>query len=129
MTGVAGLLIKLGVRLVVFGLVFFLATKKNKKVVVSTRWALPLIALVFAVLNTGLYWMLKPILNLATLGAVGFAMPLLINGALLVGTVKIFERKKWLQIQGVFAMIWMAAFLTLAHALLYVGLDYIPSRV
>jgi len=129
MTGVTGLLIELGVRLVVFGLVFWIATRRNPKVVVSTKWALPLIALVFAVLNTGLYWLLKPILNVATLGAFGFVMPLIINALLLVGTVKIFARKKWFEVRGVLTTLWMAAFLTLAHGALYLGLDYIPSRL
>lgn len=124
-----GLLIELGVRLVVFGLVFWIATRRNPKVVVSTKWALPLIALVFAVLNTGLYWLLKPILNVATLGAFGFVMPLIINALLLVGTVKIFARKKWFEVRGVLTTLWMAAFLTLAHGALYLGLDYIPSRL
>ena len=128
MTGATGLLIKLGVRLVVFGLVFFIATRKNERVVVSKKWALPLIALVFAVLNTGLYWVLKPILNLASLGMLGFVMPLIINGALLIGTEKIFAKKKWLEIQGVMATVWMAVFLTLAHGALYLGLDYFPAR-
>jgi len=128
MTGVTGLLIKLGVRLVVFGLVFWIATRRNPKIVVSKKWALPLIALVFAVLNTGLYWVLKPILNLASLGAFGFVMPLVVNALLLVGTVKIFERRKWFEVQGVLATLWLAAFLTLAHGALYVGLDYLPTR-
>lgn len=128
MTGATGLLIKLGVRLVVFGLVFFIATRKNERVVVSKKWALPLIALVFAVLNTGLYWVLAPILNLASLGMLGFVMPLIINGALLIGTEKIFAKKKWLEIQGVMATVWMAVFLTLAHGALYLGLDYFPAR-
>lgn len=129
MTGATAVLIKLGVRLVVFGLVFFVATRKNPKVIVAKKRMLPLIALVFAVLNTGLYWLLKPILNLATMGAAGFLMPFVINLALLVGTVKIFERKKWLEVQGLMTTLWLSAFLTLAHGLLYLGLDYLPARV
>ncbi|MGE0402488.1 MAG: hypothetical protein AB7T06_37650 [Kofleriaceae bacterium] len=128
MTGATGILIKLGVRLVVFGLVFFIATRKNPKVVVPKKWMLPLIAAVFAVLNTGLYWALKPILNLATMGAAGFVMPFVINLALLIGTVKIFEKKKWLEVQGLMTTLWLSAFLTIAHGLLYVGLDYLPAH-
>ncbi|MFN0251132.1 MAG: phage holin family protein [Kofleriaceae bacterium] len=127
MTGAIGILIKLGVRLVVFGLVFFIATRKNPKVVVAKKRTLPLIALVFAILNTGLYWVLKPILNLATMGIAAFLMPFLINLALLVGTVKIFEKKKWLEVQGFMTTLWLSAFLTLAHGLLYLGLDYLPK--
>lgn len=128
MSGGTAILIKLGVRLVVFGLVFFIATRKNPKVVVSKKRVLPLIALVFAVLNTGLYWLLAPILNVATLGAAGFLMPFVVNMVLLIGTVKIFSRWKWFEIQGVMTTLWMAAFLTLAHGALWLGLDYFPAR-
>lgn len=128
MSGGTAILIKLGVRLVVFGLVFFIATRKNPKVVVSKKRVLPLIALVFAVLNTALYWLLAPILNVATLGAAGFLMPFVVNMVLLIGTVKIFSRWKWFEIQGVMTTLWMAAFLTLAHGALWLGLDYFPAR-
>lgn len=128
-------LIKLAIRLVVFGVVFFLAARKNPKVVIHNKWATPLIALVFALLNTGVYWLLTPILNLATLGAMGFIMPFVVNMVFLLGTVKVFEKlnekrksdKKWIEIQGLMATLWMAAFLTLAHGALYLGLDYFPN--
>jgi len=128
MSGGTEILIKLGVRLVVFGLVFFIATRKNPKVIVTKKRMLPVIALVFAVLNTALYWLLAPLLNVATLGAAGFLMPFVVNMVLLVGTVKIFERWKWFQIEGLMTTLWMAAFLTLAHGALYLGLDYFPAR-
>jgi Mycobacterial 4 TMS phage holin, superfamily IV len=129
-------LIKLAIRLVVFGVVFFLAAKKNPKVVIHNKWATPLIALVFALLNTGVYWLLTPILNIATLGVAGFVMPFIVNMLFLLGTVKAFEKlnekrkseKKWLEIQGLMATLWMAAFLTIAHGALYVALDYLPNR-
>ena len=73
MSPAVAILIKLGVRLVVFTGVFWFAAKKNEKVIFEKKWAPPLVALVFAILNTGLYWMLKPILNLATMGAVPMA--------------------------------------------------------
>ena len=128
MSGGTEVLIKLGVRLVVFGLVFFIATRKNPKVIVSKKRVLPLIALVFAVLNTALYWLLAPILNVATMGAAAFLMPFVVNMVLLVGTVKIFSKWKWFEIQGVLTTLWMAAFLTLAHGALWLGLDYVPTR-
>lgn len=130
-------LIKLAIRLVVFALVFFLAAKKNPKIVIHNKWATPLIALVFALLNTGVYWALRPILNLATLGVMGFIMPFVVNIIFLLGTVKVFgilnekrkseNKKAWLEIQGIMATLWMAAFLTLAHGALYLGLDYFPN--
>ena len=145
MTGATGILIELGIRLLVFGLVFYVAARRNPKVLFRTRWATPLVAFVFALLNTALYWALTPVLNLATLGAFGFLMPLVVNGLLLVGTVKIFHwvfHKKhgvadpkakdaprpWFEIQGLFALLYMAGILTLAHGALWVALDYLPSR-
>ncbi len=129
MSPLVAILIKLGVRLVVFTGVFWFAAKKNEKIVFEKKWAPPVVALVFAILNTALYWMLKPILNLATLGAVSFALPLVINGAMLVATMKIFEKKKWFRIEGVIATFWMALILTAAHAVLWVGVDYLPKHV
>jgi uncharacterized membrane protein YvlD (DUF360 family) len=129
MSPLVAVLVKLGVRLVVFTAVFWFAAKKNKKIIIEKRWATPLIALTFALMNTALYWMLKPVLNIATMGAVAFAMPLVINGALLIGTEKIFQSRKWFRIDGFFATLWMAVFLTLAHGALWVALDYIPKHV
>ena len=122
------ILLKIGIRLVVFTAVFWIAAKKNPKVVVQPRWATPIVAAIFALLNTGLYWALKPILNLATLGAVGFFMPLVVNVLLLVGTVKIVEKKAWLKIDGIIATMWMAIVLTVAHGVLWFGVDYLPTK-
>jgi uncharacterized membrane protein YvlD (DUF360 family) len=72
--------------------------------------------------------LLAPILNVATLGAAGFLMPFVVNMVLLVGTVKIFEKWKWFQVDGLMTTLWMAAFLTIAHGALYLGLDYFPAR-
>ena len=128
MTGIVGVLIKLGVRFVVFGLAFWIAARKNPKVVVPNKWATPLIAGVFAILNTLVYWALSPILNLATMGAVAFAMPLVANLVFLVITVRIFARKKWLEIQSTFTYVWMAIILTAIHGLCWLALDYIPKH-
>jgi uncharacterized membrane protein YvlD (DUF360 family) len=129
MSPLVAILIKLGVRLVVFTGVFWFAARNNKKIMFQTRWAPPLVALVFAVLNTALYWMLKPVLDIATMGAIGFALPLIINGVLLALTMRIFEKKQWFRIDGFVASLWMAVVLTLAHGLLWVGVDYIPKHV
>jgi hypothetical protein len=129
MTGVVGVLIKLGVRFVVFGLTFWIAARKNPKVVLPNKWATPLIALVFATLNTLVYWALSPILNLATMGAIGFAMPLIANMIFLLVTVRIFRAKKWFEIQGLMTTVWMAIILTAVHGLCWLGLDYIPKHV
>src|ERR1051325_6032598 len=102
MSPIVAVLIKLGLRLVVFTAVVWFGAKKNKKIIFDKKWATPVIALTFAVMNTVLYWMLKPVLNIATMGAVAFAMPLFINGGLLLGTERIFQSRKWFRIEGFF---------------------------
>ena len=130
MSPVVVLLIKLGVRLVVFTGVFWVAAWKHEKIVFEKRLALPLVGLSFAILNTALYWSLKPVMNLATFGAVGFLMPLIINGLLLAILVRIFQSKQhWFRIDSWMAMVWMAVILTAAHGLLYLGLDYMPKHL
>jgi hypothetical protein len=123
------LLIKLGVRLVVFTAVFWLIARAMKQVVIKPRWATPIVAAVFALLNTGLYWALVPILNLATLGVIGFAMPLVINILLLAVTVRIVEKKEWLKIDGLVATLKVAALLTLTHGALWFAMDYLPPKL
>jgi len=122
-------LVKLGIRLVVFTAVFVIAAKKNDKITFATRWAAPVVALVFAALNTLLYWALIPLLDLATLGAVSFAMPFLVNILLLAVTVRIFQSREWFKIDGMLATLWMATFLTLAHGVLWFALDYLPQHL
>jgi len=129
MSGATGILIKLGVRLVVFTAVFWIAAKKNPKVVFENKWATPLVALVFAVLNTALYWGLKSVLDIATLGAVGFALPFILNTALLALTVRIFQSRPWFKIDGLLATLWLSTFLTIAHGVLWFVLDYLPAHV
>jgi uncharacterized membrane protein YvlD (DUF360 family) len=121
-------LIKLGIRLVVFTAVFWIAVRKNEKVVVKPKWAVPVVATVFALLNVGLYWALRPILNLATLGAIGFVMPLVVNLVLLIATERLVAKKSWLKIDGIIATVWMAVILTVAHGVLWFGVDYLPHK-
>src|SRR6185436_7257965 len=133
---------------------FFIAARRNPKIVIPAKWATPVVALVFALLNTVLYWALLPVLDLATLGAVGFAMPLIVNLLLLWATVRFFawhklprfvvmapktddpkkkeakgEAKPLFAIDGIFAMLWMALIVTVAHGVLWFALDYIPNNV
>jgi len=143
MHGVTGILIKLLVRLVVFTLVFWIVAHRNKKIVLGTKWAAPVIGLVFAILNTALYWLLAPVANLATLGAMSFAMPLIVNAVLLYGTEYLFghakltgaadkdgktQRPRLLHIQGIVAGATLAVVLTLAHGACWLALDYLPSK-
>jgi hypothetical protein len=129
MDGVTGILIKLGARLVVFGLVFYLAARRNPKIQLPRKWATPLIALVFALMNTVLYWALTRVLNLATLNAIGFLMPFAANLVFLYATVRIFAARKWIAIEGALTYLWFAVILTAAHGLLWFGLDYLPPRL
>lgn len=122
-------LIKLAVRLVAFTLVFWFATRKNEKIQIQPRWSLPLVAGLFALFNVALYWLLRSVLNLATFNVAWFAMPLVVNLLLLIATVRVFQSKQWLKIDGVRATLWLTGVLTLAHGILYVALDYIPSKL
>ena len=114
------LLIKLAVRFGVFLLVFALAAWKMPKVRVHPKFALPLVALVFAVLNVGLYWLFKPVLNLATLGAAWLFIPFLLNGAFLWATQKLLRP---LRIEGFFTTVKLAVILTAAHGACWLVLD------
>ncbi len=129
MDGVTGILIKLGARFLVFGLVFYLAARRSPQVKLPRKWATPLIALVFAGINTALYWVLTPMLDVATLGAFGFLMPFVANLIFLYATVRIFAAKKWIEIESAWAYLWLATILTVAHGLLWFGLDYVPAKL
>lgn len=114
------ILIKLAVRFALFGLVFGFAAWKNPKIRVHPRLALPLIALCFALLNTGLYWLVKPILEVASFGMLWLFLPFAVNGVLLWVTRRVLRP---LRIEGLFAMMWLAVLLTAAHGLAWLVLD------
>ena len=123
---VTWILIKLGIRFLVFGAVFGVVTWKHKKVTVDPRCALPLIAADFALLDTGLYWLLKPILNLATLGTMAFVMPFILNGVFLYITERLVKKMRMeLRLEGLWTKIVLAGLLTIAHGVLWVALDKI----
>ena len=153
MHGVTGLLIKLGVRLVVFTGGFIAAAKYIQGVTVTRKLAYPALGFLFALLSTVFYWALSPLLDLATLNALSFAMPLVVNLVLLIATIKISNRvaeraaakapppqvKKgekpaprpqgWLRTNGFFASMWLALALTAAHGVLWFALDYLPEKM
>ena len=116
------LLIKLGIRFGVFGAVFGFAIWKNKKVVVQPKYAIPLVAAVFALINTGVYWIAKPVLNLATFGSLAFVMPFVLNTVFLYVTCRLIRP---LKIDGILTMAWLALLLTAAHGALWIVLDKI----
>jgi hypothetical protein len=118
------MLSKLAIRLVVFGAVFGFAAWKNEKVTIKPKYAVPLVALVFGLLNVGLYWLAKPVFNLATFGTLWIALPFFLNGLFLYATNRLL---KHLEIKGMLTMLWLAGLLTVAHGALYLGLDVIPA--
>lgn len=148
MDGISGFLIRLGVRVVVFGAAFLLASRKTPRVAIRAWWAIPLVASVFALLNTALYWALKPLLDLATFGMLALIMPLVVNTLLLVATVRLFgwrrvprvvgkasaepasppQRRPLFEIDGIFTTVVLAAILTVLHGALWVAFDYLPNR-
>ena len=117
MSGVTGFFIELAVRLVVFTGVFWGAALKDL-VKIDRKWARPLVALVFAVLDTVLYRLLAPVLDFAV-GA--FAMPFIGNLLLLMVTISVFARwgRKWIETDGLFSTVWVALLLTVAHGALH----------
>ena len=134
------ILVKLAVRLVAFTAVFWVATrpraaKKGDKeqtrrpprITIQPRWAIPVVGVLFAALNTLLYWLMRPVLDLATMRMFSLLMPLVINGLLLYGTARIVEKKQWLKVDGLLAGLWLALALTGAHGVLWLTLDYLPG--
>ena len=135
------MLIKLGLRLVAFTAVFWLATRPRRdkgvpkdkahvrppRISIQPRWAIPLIGVLFAGLNLGLYWLLRPLLNLASMGMFSIATPLAANALLLWGTTRIVARKQWLKVDGWMAAAWLCVALTAAHGALWLSLDYLPT--
>ena len=111
-------LIWLAVRFVVFGIALTFAMKKVKDVKVTPPHALPLVALVFALLNTLLYWLLAPVLNLVTLWTLWFLVPFLANAVFLYVTDRIL---KPLKIDGMIAFLKTAGIVTIAHLVLRIA--------
>ena len=125
--------IGVGVRLVIFTAVFWLGARRLEAVKLESKWLAPVVGLVFAVLDTALYWLLSRGAELATFGAISFVMPLIVNGLLLFATVKVFawreQTRGWFAIESVVAGLWMVLFLTVAHGVCWLGLDYLPMHL
>lgn len=109
--------IKLLVRVVVFGVAIAYVTRRTSKVRVEPRAALPAVALVFALLNTGLYWLIAVTFKMVTLWTLAIVAPFVANAALLWLTDKILKPFK---VDGWMALAHAAAIVTLAHLFLHV---------
>ena len=115
---------KIAICFVVFGLVFGLASHHNKNVTIHPPWGLLVVALVFALLNIGIYWFASPVLNLATLGLVWFLIPFILNGCFLYVTGQVMSVLRIdMRMESVLTGGWLAGLLTLAHGALYLVLD------
>jgi hypothetical protein len=129
MTGGSAWLVKLAASFVACALAFWLGARWNRKVAFARWWALPPVALVFAVLDTALYWAMSHLLAIATLGVMTFALPLLSSLVLLAITLRVFQGPRWVRVEGVLATLWLALALTLAHGAVWVALDYLPRQL
>lgn len=120
--------IKLGIRFLIFALVFGFVSYRSKKISIQPKLALPMVALVFALLNTSIYWMAKPLLNLATLGMFAFLIPFMLNGLFLYATVWLTQRMRIkVELGGLVSMFWIAVLLTVTHGALYLALDILAA--
>lgn len=152
MHGATGLLIKLGVRLVVFTAAFVASTRYLEGISVTKKWAYPVLGAMFSVLSTVFYWALAPVLDVATLNSLSFAIPLVANTVLLIAVIKVSNKiaernpvpppkkgqekgskpekpRGWLRTTGFFASVWLALVLTAAHGVLWFALDYLPEKI
>jgi len=136
----AWMLLKVGLRLVAFTAVFWFASRprrdkalpkdaprKPPRIAIRPRWAIVLVGVLFAALNTVLYWLVRSVLDLATLRMFSLLMPLVVNAFLLWGTSQIVARKQWLRIDGWFAAVSLVAALSLTQGALWLALDYLPT--
>ncbi len=119
-------LLKMGIRFVVFAGVFWLAARRMENVKVTPKWALPLVGVVFGLLNVGLYWALKPLLSVATVGVFGFLIPFALNALFLRLTIPIVAKLRTkLEIEGTMTMVKLCVLVTIAHGALWLLLDII----
>ena len=105
-------LIWLVVRTVVFGVALTFVTRGNGGVTVKPRAALPLVALVFALLNSLLYMGLATFVTWASLWTLSLVAPFLANAALLWLTARLI---KPLNIDGTWALLGASFTITLFH--------------
>ena len=116
----------MGIRFVVFVLVFWLAARRMENVRVEPRWAAPLVGVVFAILNVALYWAFKPLLGVATVGIFSFAIPFVLNALFLRLTVPIVSKLRTkLEIEGTMTMVKLCVLVTVVHGALWLIFDII----
>jgi len=107
--------LKLLVRIFVFGVALTFAVRRSRDVRVEPRSMLPAVAGVFTVLNTLLYYLLATALNLGTLWMFFFIVPFVANAIILLLTDRILKPFK---IESMTALARTAGIVTVAHFLL-----------
>jgi len=111
-------LVKLLVRVFVFGVALTFACRRDSDVKVEPRNHLPLVAGTFALLNTLLYSLLAGALNLGTLWLLFFLVPFVANGILLLVTDRLL---KSFTLESFTALVKTAGIVTIAHLLLRIA--------
>jgi uncharacterized membrane protein YvlD (DUF360 family) len=106
------------IRFVVFGIAITFAMKKIKEVKVEPKHAIPVVALVFALLNATLYLLLSWVFNLFTLWSLFFLVPFVVNGLLLYATDRLV---KYFEIKGVIPFLKTVGIMTAAHLLVWIA--------
>jgi uncharacterized membrane protein YvlD (DUF360 family) len=110
------MLVHLLIRTIVFGIALTFAMNRTEDVKVVPKKLLPLVALVFAILNAVLYHLLAPALNMVTLWSLWFAVPFVANGLLLLLTDKLVKQ---FRIEGLMALVKTSGIVTIAHLALH----------
>jgi uncharacterized membrane protein YvlD (DUF360 family) len=105
-------LVMMLVRVVVFAIAIAFVTRRSSGVRVEPRKQLPLVALVFALLNVALYWLLSTAVTWGSLLTLSLVAPFVANAILIWVTSKLV---KALRIDGLLELAYAALILTLVH--------------
>lgn len=111
-------LIKLLIRVVVFGVAIGYVLRKSPNVKVTPKKFLPLVALVFAALNVLAYGIISFGANLVTLWTLSIFVPFLANAILLHLTSRVVKQFK---VDGILPLLFASLVVTIAHFVLRVA--------
>ncbi|HET6611339.1 MAG TPA: hypothetical protein VFG83_05090 [Kofleriaceae bacterium] len=112
------LAVEFAIRFGVFAAVFALGAWRHPRVSIRPKVAFPLVVLLFAALNAGLYWLAKSVLVLASVGLGWLIAPFVVNACLLWLTARILRP---LKLGGIGGGLYLAALVTVAHLVLWVA--------
>jgi uncharacterized membrane protein YvlD (DUF360 family) len=106
------------VRVVAFAIAIAFVTRRSSGVKVTPRQALPLVAVVFGVLNLALYWLISAVVTVGSLWTLSLVAPLIANALLLEGTSRLI---KPLKIEKLSSLLYASLILTVVHLILRVA--------